>query len=108
MLFLVVKKQRGEGCDYTIGCGMRYDWVEATSMEEVEDKTIWPDGPFESSLEGEMGLCEILIIPRDCVHVMDVNGISDLIAIHRKSENEAKNREKELAELKRLREKYGQ
>lgn len=66
--YLVCKKQKGEGCDYTIGCGMRYDFIEADSVDDAIEKTIYPDGRRErSALDGDMALNEILIIPAEYV-----------------------------------------
>ena len=44
MRFLVVKKQIGEGCDYSIGCGYRFDWIDADSLEDAIEMEVWPDG----------------------------------------------------------------
>ncbi len=49
MRYLVVKKEHGGGCDYTIGCGMRYDWIEADSYPELIEKVTFPDGRDEQS-----------------------------------------------------------
>lgn len=36
--FICIREQVGEGCDYTIGCGMDYSEVEADSFEEAFEK----------------------------------------------------------------------
>lgn len=37
MRFLIVERQYGGGCDYTIGCGVRVTEVEAESMAALVD-----------------------------------------------------------------------
>ena len=49
MKFLVCMTQHGYGCDYTIGCGMRYDVIEADSREDVIETVLYPDGRDEGS-----------------------------------------------------------
>lgn len=42
--FLVVMRQRGKGCDYTIGCGTRTSIVYANSKEEaIQGFTLQPE-----------------------------------------------------------------
>jgi hypothetical protein len=36
--FICIREQAGEGCDYTIGCGMDYAECEADSFEEAFEK----------------------------------------------------------------------
>jgi len=108
MRFLVCQRMAGGGCDYSIGCGMRFDWVEADSIEAVEEKTVWPNGRDERSrLEGEMGLSDILIIPEEHVHVVDVKAIDASIAATRHARELNRKEQQERAELARLRAKYG-
>jgi len=38
--FLILQQQTGEGCDYTIGCGIRYDFEEADTKEQAFDQFI--------------------------------------------------------------------
>ena len=44
MKFLICLKQSGEGCDYTIGCGMNFEIIEASSLENAKEKVIYPEG----------------------------------------------------------------
>ena len=37
MKFILVMQQKGEGCDYTIGCGIKYYIITATSHVEAEE-----------------------------------------------------------------------
>jgi hypothetical protein len=99
----------GEGCDYTIGCGMRYDIVEEETIEDVVERAAFPDGRNEgSALEGEMALTEILIAPLEHVFAVDV-----LMAKAEKRELDkiklSKEKEDiEQKEFERLKAKYGE
>ena len=107
MKFLVCRKQEGEGCDYTIGCGMRFDVIEADSLNAAVDRIVWPDGQDEcSSLEGEFALVKILAVPFDEVHIVDVEGYKSAIAKVRDDERKAAAEAAEKEELARLKRKY--
>lgn len=76
MKFLVCEKQSGEGCDYSIGCGMKYSLIEADSIEEAQEQAIYPDGRDEwCALEGEQARCQIWIVHADNMHVVDIKSI---------------------------------
>lgn len=107
MKYLYCKKQHGEGCDYTIGCGMCYGFIEAQSIEEATDSLIYPNGKDEiSALEGEMALKEIILIPAEAINIVDVDTRVAEIKEMRKRENEVANEIRELAEFRRLKSKY--
>ena len=36
--FIAIRVQNGEGCDYTIGCGMNYSEVEADNFDDAWEK----------------------------------------------------------------------
>ncbi len=40
--YLVMRSQNAEGCDYSIGCGMRYDVMEAESIEALMEDIVFP------------------------------------------------------------------
>jgi hypothetical protein len=107
--FLVCKKQQSKGCDYTIGCGMTYEYINADSVEDAIEKTVYPDGKDEiSSIEGDDGenLVDILIIPSDYVHTVDMESEIELIEQIKKQEQEQAEKESELALLEKLKKKY--
>ncbi len=107
MKYLVCRKQDGDGCDYTIGCGMAYSFIEASSIEDVIEEIIYPDGRDEyCELEGENALDEILVIPADAVITVDVSSLLKGIEASTQEAAKAKEQEVELAQLKRLQAKY--
>ncbi|GJQ38234.1 MAG: hypothetical protein JETCAE02_06460 [Anaerolineaceae bacterium] len=108
MEFLVCKKQEGEGCDYTIGCGMHFGFVEAASLQDAIERTVYPYGRDKyCALEGENALEKILIISAEHVTAVDVVGMAKEIKQQRAQEAAEAQKEKELAEFKRLQAKYG-
>ncbi len=101
MKYLVCRKQTGTGCDYTIGCGMAYDFMEADSVDDVLEKVIWPEGPDEEdccNLEGDEELIELFIIPADAVIIADLSKYKAFVAQIRLSQTERIEHQKELAE----------
>jgi len=107
MKYLVCQKQDGEGCGYTIGCGMRYDIIDANSVDDAIEQTIWPDGREEHcNLEGESALIEILVVAVPDVVFVDVDALlGSICEANRKRENNS-TEARERAELARLQEKY--
>jgi len=105
--WLVCQKQKGEGCDYTIGCGMRYDVVEAESLDAAIEQTIWPEGRDECSAlmygDGE-AIIEILVVPWQEVRM--VNVAKRLVEIEER-EAVMQEAEAEYVEYLRLKEKFG-
>lgn len=109
MIFLVCRKQKGIGCDYTIGCGMRFDYMDAPSVEALVEMIVYPEGQDEyCTLNGEQALDEILIISAEFVKTVDV---SALLAEYQESESRRKRQDteaSELALLEILKRKYNQ
>ncbi len=107
--YIVIKKQFGEGCDYTIGCGTRKDIVEAESIDEIMEKIALSEGkhePYCSELTGDNELAEVLIIPFDCAITVDLEPwrqkVQDNIKEYENDQTEANER----AVLERLQKKY--
>ena len=109
MKFLVCQKMHGDGCKYTIGCGMRFDYIEADSIEDVIERVTWPEGREEyCTLVGEDALSDILIVPAEHVVTVDVGA---LLAEFQSADRERQEKESEAAEraeLARLQSKYPQ
>lgn len=107
MKFLVCKKQAGYGCDYTIGCGMVFEYEEAETIEKLIEAVLWPDGRNESSaLEGEDALVELLVVPVEFVLDLNLPAFKREIKQMRIWETEKFIAAEELAELARLQAKY--
>lgn len=108
MKFLVCKKQHGYGCDYTIGCGMHFDYYEAEDKDSLIESLIYPDGRDEySSLEGDNMLSDLLIIDAEHVSVININEIKQNIERQRAKEQAINEIESDEAEFERLRKKLG-
>lgn len=87
---------------------MRFDIVEASSIENAIEQTVYPDGRDKfSAIEGEMAVKEILIVPAENITTVDVKSMAQEIEIERKHQAAEAQKAKELAELKRLQSKYG-
>jgi len=107
MRYLVVKKQVGEGCDYTIGCGMAYEFIDAGSIEGLAEKILWPDGRDEGfALVGEQALCEVFYVPWDFGYSLDIQYHREQYLEAQRLLAEEREAKKEQEELKRLKEKY--
>ena len=111
MKFLVCQKQPGEGCDYTIGCGMRYDIVEADSKEEVIENIIFPEGRDEyCALEDDNAIDELLVINitnSEIVTEVDLWELKGEVIEEREKEKRDSERQSDEAEFERLRKKLG-
>ena len=99
--------QQGEGCDYTIGCGMAYRFVEAETYADAVGQIIYPDGEDEGSvLEDDKARVEILIAPAEAVASLDWDEILDRIESGKQAADDASTETDERAELARLKAKY--
>lgn len=89
MEFLVCEKQEGYGCDHTIGCGMNFYFMEAKSVWEAKEKTIWPDGRDDehNTLEGDNALELVLIVPSEHVVTVDIENLKSEIIATREDRN---------------------
>ena len=70
-IYLICKKQKSGGCDYSIACGMSYVFFRIEKFEGTSDEAIsyfmkeiaYPDGIDERfALEGDLDLEEVLIV----------------------------------------------
>lgn len=99
MKYLVCLKEKGEGCDYMIGCGMLYEEMESESIDTLLDEI---DEYYGVDFE------DIRIIPTNQI----IYTIDTKIRADEKQAQAEKIRIEELErqereELKRLKEKYG-
>lgn len=109
MLYLVIYKQAGIGCDYTIGCGINYKTIEAENEEELKEKIVYPEGKDEYSIfrNKDIGYEEIMYVPLENTTVLDINSIKKEIEEKSQKEAEEKERLEDEKEFERLRKKLG-
>lgn len=92
--YLLLCKQSGEGCDYTIGCGIAVVNIgPCLSDKQAADKAFAEFGPDGMGLTGERRLSEAVLVQ---VRVVPF----DLGAVYRRLK-EAKDRERDAAEKAR-------
>lgn len=85
MRYLLPRKQVGEGCDYTIGCGMTYEFVEydgstADAVKHFERRLAYPDGEkgyFALDPDRETNLEEAWLIPADQAIQLDLDRLRE-------------------------------
>jgi hypothetical protein len=113
--FYVYLAQRGDGCDYTIGCGRIMKPLKAeTPMEAREEIRRMVVGTAEEDYEdtdyGDSDDCFIeyaYLIPASASGIMPLAIWRSEKAEHQNDERITEKRAAELAELKRLQAKYG-
>lgn len=107
MRYLVCRKQEGVGCDYTIGCGMNFEFVEADSLQQVIDETIFPYGKTgDSVFEDDNPLKEFLIVPARYVTKVNLNKIANEIKQVLEKNAAIEEEKREIKLYKKLKEKY--
>jgi hypothetical protein len=76
MKFIAIIEQSGEGCDYSIGCGIDYEAIEATSLHDAWQRLIrgrW--GDYDPRLGG-------LEDPRQSIKNDDMSPIARVRMFH--------------------------
>lgn len=117
MKFVAIYKQKGEGCDYTIGCGMRCDFFEAEDREKAKEhlyekivvgetygtgderETCWP-----YACGNKLSWIVLAEMPED----MLIKDWYKEIDIKVEEQQNRWKRAKEIKELERLKAKYGE
>jgi hypothetical protein len=61
MIYYLVVTQKGCGCDYMIGCGMKYERIDADDLEEAISIAA-EDCSCESYLDGEREASQMLLL----------------------------------------------
>lgn len=102
MKYLVCEQQNGEGCDYTIGCGMTYSIWEADSEEDLIEQVLYPDGKEGwCSLEGEEAREEILYVPADNLKSLDIHKLKEDLNEAKEKQNQQDLEDKDREEFDR-------
>lgn len=107
--FLVCRKQNAMGCDYTIGCGMHFDFYESENKETLIQELLYPDGPDERScaLEGEFALSDLIIVDYEYVDSIDLYPYIKAMKDKDEADKLKQEKENDEAEFERLRKKLG-
>jgi hypothetical protein len=104
--YVLVMQQRGGGCDYTIGCGIKYRIMTAVDYPEAEKQAkdyIQDMYPPDTDIELERAYLAILP-SHESLPLVD--WYDEVRKINRDAEAQEV-RDKELTELERLKAKYG-
>ncbi len=113
MRYLIAQKQHGEGCDYTIGCGMcfHFEDFDGPLHEAVKHftKTIaYPEGEEEGlAIDGDNALAEVWVVPADAAVALDLAAIRKADKAAREETRKREKEASEKAEFERLRQKFG-
>lgn len=101
----MVELQQSGGCDYTIGCGLVTESLDATSEAEAIAEVTEMIRENHSHAEGRIDSATLYAVV-DVIRV-DVKGIYQAIAAEQKAALAAEKERKERAEFDRLQKKYG-
>lgn len=110
MKYIILKKQNGDGCDYTIGCGMRYDIVEAESIEDCIEMVAYPegrDGNYAFKDDNE-SIIEAWIILFEHAQKIDIDRLAEENDEREEEADALEHEKKERNEYERLKNKYGE
>lgn len=97
--------QAGEGCDYTIGCGLRVIDINAASLDEAKIKLIEEIKENYSQEERQVDKVELYEI--ESITNIDVSELYNLIKQERNAKEQAYKEERERQEFLRLQAKFG-
>jgi len=102
--YMVIMVQNGEGCDYTIGCGVKVEPLKARTVEDARaeaQRIITLDGYLER--DGAVYKAVLVTAHED----LPVESWKAGLKAVREAEEAEEQRGRELAELERLKAKYG-
>lgn len=107
--FLVLMKQSGQGCDYTIGCGIKWKHLEAPSLEEATVSAVSWVRDYGWGNRSHHNVTEATLIPYEAA--IDLSPLLDADVAREKREAAEREREQteeaDKAKLRELRAKYG-
>jgi hypothetical protein len=77
MKYLIIKNQYGTGCDYTIGCGETYEFVDFDGDLESAIKYFSnPDREYGGfAVDGDFALEKVWIVPADNAISIDLESL---------------------------------
>jgi hypothetical protein len=103
--FLVIYNQGG-GCDYTIGCGIRTERIDATDMEAAK-RLVYDQIQEEHPSDSEMGIDTCVIFEVTDIFTVDVDSVYQKIDMEKIVLEQARKEAEEREEYKRLKAKFG-
>ncbi len=104
--YIVIMKGEGEGCDYTIGCNMKYKFVDSNlSLADLAVKLA--EQMTDPSEYSDPEIKELIVVPYDAAVVPDLTPFKQKHREAGEAEKRALQEEKEKQELARLLAKHG-
>jgi len=105
-LYILVMQQRGEGCDYSIGCGIKYRLLTAVDYPDAERQAKdYIQDMYPPDTDVELERAYLAGLPsHDSLPL--VEWYDEMRKINRDAEAQEV-RDRELEELARLQKKYG-
>lgn len=105
MKFLLILKQSGEGCDFTIGCGIRLETIEI-SATLIKEEYVKNHILENYSGKGDYALSEALLVPIEYIeHLPIFDWYGEQQHLEEKCLKEIETA-KEIETLRKLKEKY--
>lgn len=106
MKYLILLEGHGGGCDYTIGCNKKWEFIEAGSIQDARDKValILEDHGCE---EGCSRIAKATIIEPASISDFKISGWEADKAKERRELQERELEKREKADFERLKEKFG-
>lgn len=103
--FICFIKQDGEGCDYTIGCGLNLLQLKSTNMDDAiqEMKDIIKEE--YNHYESKLGFCTVYEVSE--THKLNVKGYYNQLESEKFELKKKLQEEKERQEFERLKKKFG-
>lgn len=101
MILMLIMQQKGEGCDYTIGCGKSYSVLASTNMEDAKKEAM------EEILERTNSETEIeyaVIVEAK----LDVSVFGEVAVKQRLAETQEYERSKKREQLEKLKRELGE
>ena len=105
MKYLLVMEQDG-GCDYTIGCGLKVEPIEASNMQEATAKAFeYLSEDREGKLREDVDRATLYQIPAESV--LDLSGYRNKYKKEQEAQAKVSRENAERAEFERLKSKFG-
>lgn len=108
MTYYLFLRQEGQGCDYTIGCGMRLIILRATTLDEAKGESKeYFDADNYGYGRGDYALSDAMIMRCEFNAMPILNKILKDEREAREKEQEQNKLNQERAEFERLKKKFG-